>query len=152
MRALLIGALSLTALLILAAAAYVAVLRFAPVDIARWHLDPAGAEDPGLSGVRLVGGNAPVFADQPAALSARIAEVLGGHPRATLVAGSVEDGHLTYLFRTKWLGFADFMSLKLSPAQAGTRLEIVSQSRIGGYDYGVNRARVDDLLRRLEAR
>ncbi|MBT8410029.1 MAG: DUF1499 domain-containing protein, partial [Alphaproteobacteria bacterium] len=64
----------------------------------------------------------------------------------------VEDGHLTYLFKTKWIGFADFMSLKVSTAPEGARLEIVSQSRIGGYDYGVNRARVDDLLRRLGAR
>lgn len=50
---------------------------------------------------------------------------------------------MTFVVRSRAFGFPDAISVRALPEGAGTTLAIWSRSRFGGYDWGVNRARVE---------
>jgi hypothetical protein len=147
------GRLSLLALALLVAgvAAYV---RLAPSDPVRWHIDPA---DPALAPgearflVRPDGGDipGPVFDLPPGALLAEFDEVARAEPRSRVIAGSVEEGRITYVTRSALWGFPDYTTVQAISDDGGARLLIYARSRFGGNDWGVNRARVEAWLARL---
>ena len=58
-----------------------------------------------------------------------------------------DDGQVTYVTRSKWMGFPDYTTVRNSEEV----LELWARSRFGQSDLGVNRARVEDWLQRLEA-
>ncbi|SEK45696.1 Protein of unknown function [Roseovarius azorensis] len=124
------------ALLVLIAAG-LAYIRLAPSDVARWHDLPDGISDQTLESgaMRRVRGDL-------AALDAIIRDT----PRTTVLAGSVEDGMVTYVTRSRVFGFPDYTTVR----QAGERLEIYGRLRFGASDLGVNAARIDGWLRRLD--
>jgi hypothetical protein len=131
-------------LLILAGLAWV---RLAPSEPTRWHVDPVAAPDPGEGGVRLVpddaGGGAPVYELPPEALIAAFDGFVADQPRVTRLAGSVDEGRITYIARTKWIGFPDYVTVEALPLGADrSTLAILSRLRFGQSDLGVNRARV----------
>ena len=64
-------------------------------------------------------------------------------PRATVIRQ--EKGYLYAEFRSKLLGFVDDVEF----LHDGTQLHVRSASRLGRRDFGVNRARVEALRRRL---
>ena len=66
-------------------------------------------------------------------------EVARADPARTLVAGSVEDGMVTYITRSKVFGFPDYTTAQ----QQGAILRIYARLRFGRSDLGVNRARVE---------
>ena len=68
-------------------------------------------------------------------------------PRTELLAGSVEEGRMTYITRTKWMGFPDYTTVQLSD----DHLELYARQRFGMADMGVNKARVEGWLSQLEA-
>jgi len=143
--------LVLVILLILAGMAYI---RLAPSDPARWHVDPLAATDPGQGGVHLVPGgpeSAPIFATDPAALLAAFDRIALAEPRTRRLAGTPEDGHVTYIARSRWVGFPDYVSVKAVAAEGGATLAILSRLRFGASDLGVNRARVERWLDALQA-
>lgn len=131
--------------------AYVVVLRFAPIDAARWHLDPLTAPPPGIAGVRVLPEELGAFAETPEALFARVDAAVSGHPRASYLAGDDSALHQTYVYRTKLLGFPDLVSFRTVPMEGGAGLAIIAQTRLGGSDYGVNKARVSALLARIKS-
>ncbi|MDH3264306.1 MAG: DUF1499 domain-containing protein [Paracoccaceae bacterium] len=148
-----LGRLSLLtlALLVAGVAAYV---RLAPSDSVRWHIDPADpALVPGEAGllVRPEGGDiaGPVFDHTPGALLATFDAVARATPRTRVLAGSVEEGRITYVTRSALWGFPDYTTVETIPAEGGARLMVYARSRFGGNDWGVNRARVEAWLARL---
>lgn len=128
----------LLAIVVLGAAA-VASVRLAPSDPAEWHIDPLTADDPGMGGVLL---RHPVAAE--GALQ-RFDASLMAEPRVTRLAGSEAEGRVTYVARTKWVGFPDYITV----TYAEGALLILSRLRFGQSDLGVNAARLERVLERL---
>lgn len=135
--------------LALAGAAWV---RLAPSDPAVWHVDPkAAAPGEGRFVVRPEGGDVafPVSALSPAELLGRLDAVAMATPRTMRLAGSVDEGRITYVTRTKGLGFPDYTTVEAVEGPGGTSLAIFARLRFGKSDLGVNRARVEGWLAAL---
>jgi uncharacterized protein (DUF1499 family) len=141
-------------LIALAVAGFALYVRLAPSDPARWHVDPMGAADPGDGGAKVAPPDAPVFAATPEAVIEALDAVAMDTPRVTRLAGSVADGHVTYVARSRIWGFPDYVTVKVLPDEAtgGATLAILSRLRFGQGDMGVNRARVEAWLGAVEDR
>lgn len=128
-------------------------VRFAPVDAAARHVDPLLVERPGRPNhhlIRPAGGDAtaPIYTRTPDALARQIDEIARADG-AELIAGSVAAGHMTYLTRTRWLGFPDFTTIKVLPAGRGATFAAFARARFGQSDMGVNRARLERWMAEL---
>jgi uncharacterized protein (DUF1499 family) len=130
-------------------------IRHSSMSVERWHVDPATAPRPGTPNAYLlrdIDGDAPaaMLAAPPEAVAAALDRVAATAPRVTRLAGSAAGGHVTYVQRSRIMGYPDAMSIRLSPVGDGTRIEIFSRSRFGYSDAGVNAARVARWMARLE--
>ena len=135
-------ALTMLAVLALGLAAYV---RLAPSDPARWHVDPAEAPDPGTPNFARAD---TVLPGTPEEVAARLAGVAAADGATVLAGGGL---HATWISRSRLMGYPDFTSVRLEPAEGGTRLIALARSRFGHGDLGVNRARLDRWLAALRA-
>ncbi|WP_377187233.1 DUF1499 domain-containing protein [Ruegeria meonggei] len=113
-----------------------AYIRLAPSDPARWHIAPQVEADKDLKG-----GVMRVVETGPDGL-ARLDALAQVTPRTSVLAGSVDDGMITYVTRTKVIGFPDYTTAQ----QDGDTLRIYGRLRFGGSDFGVNKARIDAWL------
>ncbi|MDA7424703.1 DUF1499 domain-containing protein [Thalassococcus lentus] len=131
--------------ILILAIAGLAWVRFAPSDPDVWHVDPKVTSDQDLSdGVRRrvdAGGDSQQMLKS---LHAIILET----PRTEVLAGSPEEGRVTYVTRSQWMGFPDYATVQ----DAGTHLEVWSRLRFGKADLGTNKAKVDGWLTQLAAR
>ncbi|MEM1131207.1 MAG: DUF1499 domain-containing protein, partial [Pseudomonadota bacterium] len=126
----------------------------APSDLETWHVDPISVEPPrGKSYVLLrpgsPDGDGPLLNEAPETALAAFDKVVMATPRTTRLAGSVADGRVTYVTRSRLWGFPDYTSVKAVPEGDGTRLAIFARQRFGSSDWGQNRARVDAWLAAL---
>lgn len=124
-----------------------AYIRLAPSDPARWHEDPRLVTRPATPNfhlIRMVGGDVmpQVFQMAPDVLAQRIDEIARADG-AELIAGSVRSGHMTYLTRTRIMGYPDYTSILVEPAGDGAMLLGFARARFGHSDLGNNRARLD---------
>ncbi len=112
-------------------------VRFAPTDVARWHAVPQvdGNED-------LPGGVKRRVAGAGAAGLAAFDRVARAAPRTRVLAGSPQEGKVTYVTRSRVFGFPDYTTAALD----GEDLVVHGRLRFGQSDLGVNRARVDGWL------
>jgi uncharacterized protein (DUF1499 family) len=78
---------------------------------------------------------------------ARLAALVAATPGAKVV--ETRPDYLRAEFATRWLGFVDDVEFWFDPS-AGV-IQVRSASRLGEGDFGVNRARVEELRRRLAA-
>lgn len=117
-----------------------AYVRFAPSDPARWHVAPEGADRD------LKGGVVRVVETGPDGL-ARLDAIARAAPRTTVLVGSVAEGMVTYVTRTKVFGFPDYTTVQ----QDGDRLRFYARLRFGRKDFGVNRDRVTGWLALLQS-
>lgn len=144
--------LTLLATLVAAVLIYV---RLAPSDPAVWHVDPL---DPAITQtgngflLRADGdAESPEYPLSPDVMMARLDTVAQATERVTRLAGSVAEGHITYVVRSKIMGYPDYVSVRAIPAgETGAQLVIWSRARFGGSDHGVNRARIEAWLAALE--
>lgn len=134
-------------LALLAVAGLLAYIRLAPSEPARWHVDPLQASDPGQGGVLL---RYPVDVPPVRALEQFDAVALA-EPRVAVLAGSVRDRHITYVARSKWIGFPDYVTVKAVDTDRGAELVVLSRLRFGANDLGVNAERLDRWLDALQA-
>ncbi|QFT59770.1 hypothetical protein FIU94_13130 [Sulfitobacter sp. THAF37] len=121
-----------------------AYVRLAPHNVMRWHHAASGAA---LGATPLDGGfiwREDVGAAGPARL-ARLDGVIRASPRTQVLAGSVEDRQLTYVSRTRWMGFPDYTTVTLDDGI----LEIYGRLRFGRSDMGVNAKRIRGWLDQL---
>jgi uncharacterized protein (DUF1499 family) len=126
-------------LLILAAIGGAVFIRFAPSDPEVWHVDPQVSADQDLAqGVRrrIPGGEERM---------AELDRIILSTPRTELLAGSVEEGRITYITRSKWMGFPDYTTIQ----QDDEVIELYARLRFGQSDMGVNKARVEGWLNEL---
>lgn len=117
-----------------------AYIRLAPSDPTRWHVAPTGQADRDMQG-----GVFRVLEAGPDGL-ARLDAIARNTPRTTVLAGSVDEGMVTYVTRTKVIGFPDYTTAQ----QDGDTLRIHARLRFGRSDFGVNRNRVDGWLAALK--
>lgn len=127
--------------LVLALGAYI---RLAPSEPAVWHVDPGTAPDPATPNFSRVDRVVSLPADAVAAAIRAAAEGDG----ATLLAGTLgaEPRHATWIARTKLMRYPDYVSIRLIPEGAGTRIIALSRSRFGHGDLGVNGERLQRWL------
>lgn len=134
-------------LILAALVAFAAYVRLAPSDPARWHVapvteGPAGAVVAGNGWASLL--LAPE-AGAPADLLARLDAVALASPRTVRLAGTVAEGRITWITRSKLWGFPDYITAESRP----DGLHIHARVRFGGGDLGVNAARLRAWLLRL---
>ena len=114
-------------------------VRVAPSDPARWHVSPQGATRDMATGVVRVAETGPDGLE-------RLDRIARSAPRTHVLAGSVDEGMITYVTRSRVFGFPDYTTAQ----QVGGSLHIHGRLRFGRADFGVNRARVDGWLTRLQ--
>lgn len=137
-----------------------AYIRLAPDDVAQWHVDPQTVkrgEKPNQFLMRDGDGDAgsPVFVVDANELARTFHEYALSRPRVTRLAGEPEQLWMTYIQRSKWFGFPDYISVRIVPVDAGrSALAVYSRARYGGSDLGVNQARIAkwvEGLRKIES-
>ncbi len=141
-----LGLLGLT----VAGAVYV---RLAPSDPAVWHqtfYPKAPASYPAAGGFQIVRQVA-----DPVVVLERLDRIIMATPRTTRLAGSVADGMITYVTRSKLWGFPDYTTVYAGPDDTieggfGPLLKIHGRLRFGQSDTGVNRARITGWLAELD--
>ncbi|MRH19466.1 DUF1499 domain-containing protein [Rhodovulum strictum] len=147
----------LVILLLLASAAGAVYFRKVADDPALWHVDPLTAEKPGTPNAILVrpeGGDrtAPAYAVSPEDLARAIEAVALSEPNTSRIAGSPEELWMTYVQRSRIMGFPDYISIKALPKDDGATWAAFSRSRFGQSDLGVNAARLARWQEQLRAR
>lgn len=133
---------------------FAAYIRLAPSDPAVWHVDPLTVTPPDKPNYDLLrpedsSRTERQFAMPPEELMRLLDAVALSHPRVTILAGSPEEAHVTYVARSAFWGFPDYISVKAVPVDGGARLAVFSRARFGNSDVGVNAARMDDWLSQL---
>ena len=124
-------------------------VRVAPSDPARWHRmnSPRGLGE--LAGAGSFETRRVVEGDGAAALAA-LDGIARATPRTRVLAGSVEEGFVTYVTRSALWGFPDYTGVYLTQndpaAEGATTLTIWGRLRFGQSDMGVNRARIEGWL------
>ncbi|NOD63094.1 MULTISPECIES: DUF1499 domain-containing protein [unclassified Ruegeria] len=116
-----------------------AYIRLAPSDPAQWNVAPVAPVDQDLPG-----GVVRVVETGPDGLQ-RLDQIIRATPRTAVLAGSVDAGMITYITRTKWIGFPDYTTVQ----QHGNSLRVHGRLRFGRKDFGVNKARVDGWLQKM---
>lgn len=122
--------LLLVVFIVLAFAIYV---RIAPSDPARWHVAPAIDQDATAStgAVRVLTAPQDDFV--------RLDQIIRATPRTRVLAGSVAEGQVTYITRSRLWGFPDYTTVDFRQG----RLRLFGRLRFGANDLGVNAARMD---------
>ncbi|SFI47338.1 DUF1499 domain-containing protein [Jannaschia pohangensis] len=138
-----------------AAIAGMGYVRLAPMDAAEWHVDPEGAERTGKPNDYMIGPggdrDAVVLDGTTEDVMARLDAVAMAEPGTTRLAGSPDEGWVTYVQRSRLMGYPDAITVKAVPTGERTGLILWSRSRYGQSDLGVNRARLERWLTALGA-
>ena len=124
---------------LMAVLAFAAYVRLAPSDPARWHVLPEGVEEGNGAGYALR------RIDATPETLATLDEIARATPRTRVLAGSVDEGMITYVTRSALMGFPDYTTVALS----GDTLVVYARLRFGQSDLGVNAARLDEWLAAL---
>lgn len=132
------GLAAVGVVLVLLAAISVYV-RMAPTDPLGWHQMPDGMTNRDYDGgaMRVVGAGENGLG--------RLHEIILRSPRTEVLAGSPEEGMITYVSRSRVFGFPDYTTVR----DTGQQLEIHGRLRFGKSDLGVNAARIDGWLQAL---
>jgi uncharacterized protein (DUF1499 family) len=144
---------------LLAIAGAALAIRAVGHDPAEWHVDPFAAERSGKPNDYLVAPEGTTAADPdrtlepldepPQSVMERLHAIATGEPRTEVVAGSPQEGHVTYVQRSLVFGFPDYISVRAMETEGGTALAVFSRARFGHSDLGVNRERVERWLEAL---
>ncbi len=145
----------LVAIVLIGAAIAVSVRR-APSDPAQWHVDPLTASITGKPNwYRLLPASAaverdadrdavaPMFSQSAAAVSSALDQVALDDTSVDVLAGSADEGHVTYVQRSTLFGFPDYNSVRfIDLPEGGSTLAFYARARYGQSDLDVNRKRV----------
>lgn len=131
--------------LLAALVVFAGYVRLAPSDPARWHVAPLSDGPWGV--VVPAEGSASLRLESADAreLLARLDAVALATPRTTRLAGSVEEGRITWVTRSALWGFPDYTTAEVRP----DGLYLHARLRFGRGDMGVNAARLETWRRAL---
>lgn len=130
-------------------------VRWAPSDPSAWNADPLTVAAPSKANHFLMhpdGGDSAgeIYEVTPEALLAAFDKIARAAPRTIVLAGTTATGQITYITRSALWGFPDYTTVRAVPDENGARLAIFARSRFGKSDLGVNRARIEDWLSKLD--
>ena len=125
--------------LVLALIALAVYVRLAPSYPEDWHGLPSGLE-PGDGEGRAVR----VVPDEGETLE-RLDAIIRDTPRTQVLAGSVDEGMVTYITRSALWGFPDYTTVVRRDGQ----IVLYGRLRFGKSDMGVNAKRLDGWLAQL---
>jgi hypothetical protein len=135
--------------ILIAALAALAYIRFAPSDIARWHIAllprPSQLGAPNFAGVTALRGGAVTDLPMVSQLFDQVQAIAAATPRTRVLA--MGQGHITWITRSKWMGFPDYTTAQLTP----DGVTLFARLRFGGSDFGVNAARLAEWRKLLVA-
>ena len=131
-------------------------IRRADVDAERWHVDPTTAAPTGNPNWFRVtpdsapadrhperDASAPVFDVAVPELAEAFDSVVLAEDRVEVVAGSAAEGFVTYVQRSTFFAFPDFVSVTFTDVtDGGSSFAVFSRSQYGKSDLGVNEKRV----------
>ena len=126
--------------IVIAAAVLLALyVRFAPSDAGRSHVSGAVQSDADLEGgVKRI---------LPGVTLAELDQIAQQTPRTKVLAGSVDDGMITYVTRSRLIGFPDYTTVEAKDGM----VTVFARLRFGRSDLGVNRRRVEGWIKALGA-
>jgi uncharacterized protein (DUF1499 family) len=112
-------------------------VRLAPTDAAKWHQPVKGDADKSFKSgaLRVVQGDAQTLSNLDGIIQATA--------RTSVLAGTVEEGRITYVTRSALWGFPDYTTVR-----DGT-IAVLGRLRFGRSDMGVNKARIEGWLNAL---
>jgi uncharacterized protein (DUF1499 family) len=153
--------LLISGLLVGACVVLLAWIRLAPDDPSKWHVDPLEAPTSGRAnawwvatdgvGVENPDGRAPSYAMSAADLAQSVDAFMLAQPSTSILAGSPGLLWSTYVQRSRFLRFPDYITVRTFDLGDGASGIVVwSRSRYGYSDLGVNRERVEKLLAALQ--
>jgi uncharacterized protein (DUF1499 family) len=133
--------MKLLSLVLLAVLGFGLWVRLAPSDPARWHVSVGDAGNRDFAGA--------VVRSIPAGPGdmSRLDRIIRDTPRTVVLAGTPEEGMVTYITRSRLWGFPDYTTVEGQPGA----IVIHGRLRFGSFDLGVNRARVEGWLAALAA-
>ncbi|MEE9388396.1 MAG: DUF1499 domain-containing protein [Paracoccaceae bacterium] len=121
-------------------------IRIAPSSTEKWHdaiIDKSAPKRLGyLKVVRIRGSVAEALSAIDAAASAT--------PRTKVLAGRIEEGKITYITRSLFLGAPDYTTIMAERGGGGSQLIIYGRLRFGLSDGGANRRRIKNWLQHVE--
>lgn len=140
--------------LIGAVVALAVYVRLVPLNPLAWHTTDLPM---GTAGEFTGAGSHTVLRDVPDAAAALVAldAIIKATPRTKRVAGGVDEGRITYVTRSRVMGFPDYttVSARAPDTTAGRdmgSLAIYGRLRFGKADVGVNRARINGWMAQLD--
>lgn len=120
-------------------------VRFSSIDPGKWHEDLTSSSfvppRNAAAFCRPADRRVSFGADSLAALD----DIAIGWPRTKRIAGSVEEGHITWVTRSVLFGYPDFTTAQIR----GDRLCVIARQGIGLEDFGVNAKRLGAWLQTL---
>lgn len=125
-----------------------AYIRLAPSDPARWHVDLAQGGLPANAHVFCIRADnrfGPIQGD-PKALLARLDAIALATPRTERLAGSAEEGRITWITRSALMGYPDYTTAQV---MEGPGLCVAGRQRFGREDLDVNAARIGGWMQEL---
>jgi len=122
-------------------------------DVAVWHVDPLTVPQsvqphsfrmapPALT-EEFVDAPSPVYTVNPTLMAKAFDDYVLSQSKTIRIAGSPEEGWMTYVQRSQSLNLPDYISVKFIDLNGGnSTIAIYSHSRFGYDDRGVNKSRV----------
>ncbi len=137
--------------------AVTAVVRLAPSDPKVWNVAVTGPDDP-VAGpcakqIKIVpkGARATcLLTVGPDVVLTRLNVIALTFPRTSYLTGAAAESRVTWISRSRLMGYPDYITAETSQTPAGTRLDILSRQRFGDGDWGVNAARLKLWLTALD--
>ena len=133
----------LAGLVVLALVGFAGWVRLAPTDPARWHVDPLTTADPQTPNFARIQPGEVTLEGSAAVAAARVRAAMEALPRTRLIAGSESEGMMTFVTRSRLMGYPDYTTIRLT--DGGTSLAALARSRFGQSDLGVNQGRLEAL-------
>ena len=91
----------------------------------------------------------PALLPLPLAQAFQRALAAAGEMDRTIVAADSAAGRIEATATTFWYGFKDDVVIRVTPGEGGTRVDVRSESRVGGSDIGTNARRIREYLKKL---
>ncbi len=141
-----------TVLFVLVILLALAFVRFAPINMISAHKEPQlGQPIKQAATIDQSGGfyTSRILDGFPGENMRQIDEIIRNTPRTSVVAGSVSSGMVTYVTRSRILGFPDLTTVKVELTKDGTHLWLWGRLKYGLSDYDVNKRRILGWLQQL---
>lgn len=127
-------------------------IRMAPHDTAVLHVPPPVGAMPDAPVIK---GGSGLFVQEFAAPPKDVLEALNKIAMATkrtrILAGSVDQGMISYITRSRLFGFPDYTTAQAVTNGQGSRVTIYARLRFGRSDFGVNSSRIRNWLEALKS-